>query len=69
MLDVPKNLDMILDEIRGLGGTVLRTNVDVDRARLVQSTLSAVRPRRRWDERLSGGGPETEIALDQTDAC
>ena len=29
VLDVPKNLDMILDEIRGLGGTVLRTNVDV----------------------------------------
>jgi uncharacterized membrane protein len=41
VLDVPKNLDMILDQIRGLGGTVLRTNVDVDRARLVQSTLSA----------------------------
>ena len=41
LLDVPKNLDKILDEIRGLGGTVLRTNVDVDRARLVQSALSA----------------------------
>src|SRR5262249_8666695 len=40
VLDVPKNLDMILDQIRGLGGTVLRTNVDVDRARLVQSSLS-----------------------------
>ena len=43
VLDVPKNLDRILDEIRGQGGTVLRTNVDVDRARLVQSTLSAGR--------------------------
>jgi uncharacterized membrane protein len=41
VLDVPKNLDMILDEIRGLGGTVLRTNVDVDQARLVQSALNA----------------------------
>jgi uncharacterized membrane protein len=41
LLDVPNNLDMILNKIRGLGGTVLRTNVDVDRAQLVQSTLSA----------------------------
>jgi uncharacterized membrane protein len=41
VLDVAKSLDIILDQIRGLGETVLRTNVDVDRARLVQSTLSA----------------------------
>jgi uncharacterized membrane protein len=41
VLDVPKNLDMILDKIRGLGGTVLKTSVDVDRAKLIQSTLSA----------------------------
>jgi uncharacterized membrane protein len=41
VLDVPRNLDKILDQIRGLGGTVLRTDVDVDRARLVQSALSA----------------------------
>jgi uncharacterized membrane protein len=41
VLDVPKNLDRIYDQIRVLGGTVLRTDVDVDRARLVQSILSA----------------------------
>ena len=30
----------ILEQIRGLGGTVLKTNVDVERAKLIQSTLS-----------------------------
>ena len=38
VLDVAKSLDIILDQIRCLGETVLRTNVDVDRATLVQST-------------------------------
>jgi hypothetical protein len=31
-----------LQGIRGLGGTVLKTTVDVKRARLIQSALSAV---------------------------
>ena len=35
------NLDAILHAIRGLGGTVLKTNVDLERARLIQSTLGA----------------------------
>ena len=33
---------MILHAIRGLGGTVLKTNVDIERARLIQSALAAV---------------------------
>ena len=53
VLDVARNLDRILDEIRGLGGTILRTNVDVDRARLVQSTLSEVDPK-YWTTRPGG---------------
>jgi uncharacterized membrane protein len=32
-------MDVILHAIRGLGGTVLKTNVDLERARLIQSTL------------------------------
>jgi uncharacterized membrane protein len=34
-------MDAILHKIRGLGGTVLKTNVDVERAKLIQSTLAA----------------------------
>jgi uncharacterized membrane protein len=40
VLDQACNMDEILQGIRGLGGTVLRTNVDVERAKLIQSTLS-----------------------------
>jgi uncharacterized membrane protein len=35
------NMDAILHAIRGLGGTLLRTNVDLELARLIQSTLAA----------------------------
>jgi uncharacterized membrane protein len=46
VLDSEGDMDVILDAIRGLGGTVLKTNVDVERARLIQSTLAATpRPR------------------------
>ena len=41
VVDTAENLNAILDSIRGLGGTVLKTNVDLDRARLIQSTLAA----------------------------
>ena len=41
VLDREGNLDAILQGIRGLGGIVLRTNVDVKRAELIQSTLAA----------------------------
>jgi uncharacterized membrane protein len=41
LLDSEGDMDQILHAIRGLGGTVLKTNVDVERARLIQSTLSA----------------------------
>jgi hypothetical protein len=34
-------MDVILHKIRGLGGTVLKTNVDLERAQLIQSTLAA----------------------------
>jgi len=41
VLDSAGDMDTILHKIRGLGGTVLKTNVDVERARLIQSTLAA----------------------------
>jgi uncharacterized membrane protein len=41
VLDEGGDMDAILDAIRGLGGTVLKTNVDLERARLIQSTLAA----------------------------
>ena len=41
VLDHDGDMDVILHAIRGLGGTVLKTNVDLERARLIQSTLAA----------------------------
>jgi uncharacterized membrane protein len=41
LLDEVGKIDPILHAIRGLGGTVLKTNVDLERARLIQSTLAA----------------------------
>jgi uncharacterized membrane protein len=47
VLDNDIDMDMILRTIQGLGGTLLKTSVDMGRAKLVQSTLAA-----------SGGGKE-----------
>jgi uncharacterized membrane protein len=41
VLDDQGNMEEILYAIRGLGGTVLKTNVDLERAKLIQSTLAA----------------------------
>jgi uncharacterized membrane protein len=41
ILDDEGDMEVILHAIRGLGGTVLKTNVDVERAKLIQSTLLA----------------------------
>ena len=41
VLDDDGDMDVILHTIRGLGGTVVKTNVDLERARLIQSTLAA----------------------------
>jgi uncharacterized membrane protein len=41
VLDSEGDMEVILHAIRGLGGTVLKTNVDAERARLIQSTLAA----------------------------
>jgi len=41
VLDDQGDMEVILQSIRGLGGTVLKTNVDLERAKLIQATLSA----------------------------
>ena len=41
VLDEEGDMDVILHQIRGLGGTVLKTNVDREHAQLIQSTLAA----------------------------
>jgi uncharacterized membrane protein len=41
VLDDEVDREVLLHAIRGLGGTVLRTNVDLDRAKLIQATLAA----------------------------
>jgi uncharacterized membrane protein len=40
VLDHVGDLEMILQTIHGLGGTVLRTNVDLERAELIRSSLA-----------------------------
>jgi uncharacterized membrane protein len=44
VLDREGDMPAILQGIRGLGGTVLKTNVDLERAKLIQSTLAAASP-------------------------
>ena len=44
VLDREGNMEEILQGIRGLGGTVMKTNVDLERANLVQSALAATAP-------------------------
>jgi len=44
LLDDSGDMEIILHKIQGLGGTVLKTNVDLERAKLIQSTLAAAAP-------------------------
>ena len=44
VLDDEGDMDVILHTIQGLGGTVLKTNVDLERAKLIQSTLAEGKP-------------------------
>jgi uncharacterized membrane protein len=41
MLDTVGDLEAALEGLKGLGGTVLKTNVDLERAKLIESTLRA----------------------------
>jgi uncharacterized membrane protein len=41
VLDQGGEIDLILHEIRGLGGRILKSNVDLAKAKLIQATLAA----------------------------
>jgi uncharacterized membrane protein len=45
VLDEAADMEVILHRIQGLGGTVLRTNVDLERAKLIQETLGGAAPK------------------------
>jgi uncharacterized membrane protein len=47
VLDQASDMTSILNRIRGLGGTILKTNVDLERARLIQSALTGDTPEAR----------------------
>ncbi len=51
VLDDVGDIDAILGGVRGLGGTVLKTNVDLERAKLIQSALAATNDVGRPDGR------------------
>jgi uncharacterized membrane protein len=40
VLDVAENMNVILSRLKGLGGTILKSNVDIERVNLIQSTLA-----------------------------
>lgn len=40
VLDIAQNMSAILSRLRGIGGTILKSNVDIERANLIQSTLA-----------------------------
>jgi uncharacterized membrane protein len=40
VIDTDADLNRVLDAMRGIGGRVLKTNVDLNLARLIQSTLA-----------------------------
>jgi uncharacterized membrane protein len=44
VLDDEGDMEVILHKIQGLGGSVLKSNVDLERAKLIQSTLAAALP-------------------------
>jgi uncharacterized membrane protein len=51
VLDREGDMPAILQGIRGLGGTVLKTNVDLQRAQLIQSTLAGAAETSKADGR------------------
>jgi uncharacterized membrane protein len=56
VLDAEGDMEVILHTIRGLGGTVLKTNVDLERAKLIQSTLAAAPAALPQEERTRAHG-------------
>jgi uncharacterized membrane protein len=53
LLDRGGEMDVVLHKIKGLGGTILKTNVDLEQAKLIQATLSGQEPAKAG-EKLNG---------------
>jgi uncharacterized membrane protein len=51
VLDDAGDMEVILHTIQGLGGTVVKTNVDLERAKLIQSTLAVAPTDERQPDR------------------
>jgi uncharacterized membrane protein len=68
VMDQAAEMDVILHTIRGLGGRVLKTNVDPERAKLIQSTLLADSAYGSKQESDDGNGslPASAVSLDGT---
>ena len=64
VLDDQGDMEVILHTIRGLGGTVLKTNVDLDLAKLIQTSLSA----EPTHSTVSDQRPKLNPALDARDS-
>ena len=47
VLDDARDMEIVLHAIQGLGGTVLKTNVNLERAKLIQSTLAEALPEQK----------------------
>ena len=47
VLDDANDMEVILHAIQGLGGTVLKTNVNLERAKLIQLTLAGPLPEQK----------------------
>ena len=60
MLDHQGDLEVILHTIRGLGGTVLKTNVSPELTQLIQSTL-ATKPTTTTSKPVEGAGGAEKI--------
>jgi uncharacterized membrane protein len=58
VLDSDGDMEVILHAIRGLGGTVLKTNVDLERAKLIQSALTTASA-----QAIPSGGQSSGTAL------
>jgi uncharacterized membrane protein len=57
VLDREGDMEAILRAIRGLGGTVLKSNVDLNRTKLIQSTLAAAAPDSLQEHTAERRGP------------
>jgi uncharacterized membrane protein len=70
VLDMARNMTAILGRLQGMGGTILKANVDFERASLIQSILSTkamAQSPNPINERTSHPGPVPSLPLGAED--